>query len=110
MRSPVQAVLVFTILMGFLPHTLLVFVREIPAIQIFVVGPDGPIEGTFITFEHHSFVFQTDGLGHCDIANSLVNRKFAVAREGYFIAHDQLHSKGNTVRLRKISQWPKPSD
>ena len=104
MRSPVQAVLVFTILLGFLPHTLLVFVREIPAVQIFVVGPDGPIEGTFITFEHHSFVFQSDGLGHCDIANSLVNRKFAVAREGYFIAHDQLLSKGNTVRLRKISQ------
>ena len=64
MRSPVQAVLVFTILMGFLPHTLLVFVRELPAVQISVVGPDGPIDGAFITFEHHSFVFLFLGCTH----------------------------------------------
>ena len=101
MRSPVLAVLTLTILMGFLPHTLLVFVREIPAIQIFVVGPVGPIEGAFITFEHNSDLFQTDVLGRCDIANPLVNSKFAVACEGYFIAHDRLKKKGNTVRLKK---------
>lgn len=104
MRSPVQAVLVFTILMSFLPHPLLVWIRKTPAVQILVVGPVGPIEGAFITFEHNSFVFQTDGFGLGDIAAPLVGRKFAVACEGYFIAHDQLLSKGNTVRLKKLAQ------
>ena len=71
MRSPVQAVLAFTILMGFLPHTLLVWIQQIPAVQILIVGPGGPIEGAFITFEHNSGLFQTDVLGRCDIANPL---------------------------------------
>ena len=101
MRSPVQAVLAFTILMGFLHHTLLVWFQKNPSLQILVVGPVGPIEGAFITFEHNSDLFQTDVLGRCDIANPLVDSKFAVAREGYLIAHDRLKKKGNTVRLKK---------
>lgn len=102
MRSPVQAVLALSILMGFLPHTLLVWIQQIPVVQILIVGPSGPIKGAFITFEHNSDLFQSDGLGRCDIANALVDSKFAVASEGYFIAHDLLKKKGNTVRLKKI--------
>jgi len=101
MRSPVLAVLAATILIGFLPHTLLVWIQQIPAVQILIVGPVGPIEGAFITFEHNSGLFQTDVSGRCDIANPLTGTKFAVASEGYFIAHDRLKKKGNTVRLKK---------
>lgn len=104
MRSPVHAVLVFVILMGFMPNMLLVLIQKIPSVRILVVGPAGPVKGAFITFVHNSGTFQTDESGQCDISNPLKGSDFAVACEGYFIAHDQLKRSGNTVRLTKLNQ------
>jgi len=104
MRSPVHAVLIFIISMGFLTHILLVSIRKTPTVQILAVGPFGPVEGAFITFVHNDDLFQTDKLGRCDISNPLTGSDFAVACEGYFIVHDQLNRNGNTVRLKKLKQ------
>jgi hypothetical protein len=88
--------------MGFLPHTLLVWIQQIPVVQILIVGPVGPIEGAFITFEHNSDLFQTDVLGRCDIANPLVDSKFAVASEGYC----QLRMGSSFGRGAKLCKLP----
>ena len=102
MRSPVQAILTFLILLGFLTHTLLNLIQQIPSVMILVVGPAGPIEGAYITFGNNFEVLQTDGLGRCEISNPVAGSRFSVASEGYFIAHDHLNGKGNTVSLKKL--------
>lgn len=103
MRIPVLSLLIFTLLFILLPMHFARMVLGVACFRIFVLGPQGPIEGAFVTIGKKTGVFVTDGMGGIRVPSHLMGSEYAVAAEGYFITHGLLSNKTQNVFPRKLS-------